>query len=131
MAGKTFRQRVHEARKGLQMLTPKDAKRLIEAGGVTLIDVGEEWQLKERGTISGARNITRGELEVLADTEADRRDPSLADRGQKIILTCGGGGKATLSATALIEMGFTDIAVIEGGCGGWQAAGFPLVAWKR
>jgi rhodanese-related sulfurtransferase len=79
----------------------------------------------------GARNITRGELEILADTEAERRDPSLADRSQKIVLTCGGGGKATLSANALIEMGFTDVAAIDGGCRGWQAAGFPLVAWKR
>jgi rhodanese-related sulfurtransferase len=129
--GKTFRQRAHEARKGVRMLPPHEARRVIDAGGVTLIDVGEAWQLLERGTILGARNITRGELEILADTEADRRDPALQDRGQTIILTCGGGGKATLSASALIEMGFTDVAVIEGGCRGWQAAGFPLVAWKR
>jgi rhodanese-related sulfurtransferase len=129
--GKTFRQRVHEARKRVRMLPPHEARRLIEAGGVTLIDVGEEWQIRERGTIAGARNITRGELEILADTEAERRDASLQDRSQKIVLTCGGGGKATLSANALIEMGFTDVAAIDGGCRGWQAAGFPLVAWKR
>lgn len=108
------------------MLTPHEAKKLIDRGGVMLIGVGEEWQLRERGTIAGARNITRGELEIRADTEEERRDPSLADRQQKIILTCGGGGKATLSAGALQEMGFTDISVIQGGCRGWQKAGFAL-----
>jgi rhodanese-related sulfurtransferase len=124
--GKTFRERVHEARKSVVMLTPEEAKRLLDTGGVLLIDVGEEWQLRERGTIPGARNITRGELEIKADTEEERRDPAFQDRRQKIILTCGGGGKATLSASALQEMGFADVSVIQGGCRGWQKAGYAL-----
>jgi rhodanese-related sulfurtransferase len=123
---KTFRQRVQEARRRVRMLPPKEAKQLIDRGGVVVIDVGEAWQLAERGTIPGARNITRGELEIKVDTELPRRDPTLQDRAQKIILTCGGGGKATLSAQALQEMGFTDVSVIEGGCRGWADAGYPL-----
>ena len=123
---KSFRERVHETRKSITMITPEEARRRLDAGGVTLIDVGEEWQLRERGIIAGARNITRGELEIKADTQEERRDPALQDRTQKIILTCGGGGKATLSAGALQEMGFTDVAVIQGGCRGWQKAGFAL-----
>ena len=121
---KTFRERVPETRKSITMITPEEARRRLDAGGVTLIDVGEEWQLRERGIIAGARNITRGELEIKADTQEERRDPALQDRTQKIILTCGGGGKATLSAGALQEMGFTDVAVIQGGYRGWRKAGF-------
>jgi rhodanese-related sulfurtransferase len=124
--GKTFRERVYETRRHVSMITPEEAKRRLEAGEVMLIDVGEEWQLRERGTIAGARNITRGELEIKADTEQERRDPALQDRNQAIILTCGGGGKATLSAGALQEMGFTNVSVIQGGCRGWQKAGFAL-----
>ena len=124
--GKTFRERVHDARRVVTMLTPDQAKQRFDAGDVLLIDVGEAWQLRERGTIPGARNITRGELEIKADTEEERRDPALQDRAQPIILTCGGGGKATLSAAALLEMGFTNVAVIQGGCRGWQKAGFAL-----
>jgi rhodanese-related sulfurtransferase len=129
VGGKTFHQRVHEARTTVTMISPEEAKRRLDAGGVTLIDVGEEWQLFERGTIPGARNITRGELEIKADTEEERRDPALQDREQPIILTCGGGGKATLSAGALLDMGFTNVAVIQGGCRGWQKAGFALEAY--
>src|SRR5258708_16370564 len=124
--GKTLRERVHDARKHVAMISPEEAKKLLDRGGVTLIDVGEEWQLRERGTIPDARNITRGELEIRADTEQERRDPALQDRRQKIMLTCGGGGKATLSASALLEMGFTDVSVIRGGCRGWQRAGYSL-----
>src|SRR5260370_21609437 len=114
--GKTFRERVHDASKHVAMISPEEAKQFLDGGGVTLIDVGEEWQLRARGTIPGARNITRGELEIKADTEEERRDPALQDRQQKIILTCGGGGKATLSACALLQMGFTDVCLLQGGC---------------
>ncbi|WGD48536.1 rhodanese-like domain-containing protein [Bradyrhizobium sp. CB1650] len=125
--GKTLHDKVNDARVGgVRMLTPDEASALLERGSVTVIDVGEEWQLRERGTLPGARNISRGELEIKADTREERRDPALQDRNQKILLTCGGGGKATLSAAALQEMGFTDVSVLEGGCRGWQKAGYAL-----
>jgi hypothetical protein len=33
---------VHDARKGVTMLTPEEATQQLDAGGVLLIDVGEE-----------------------------------------------------------------------------------------
>jgi rhodanese-related sulfurtransferase len=127
MRAKTFRERVDEVRPRVRLLSVQEAKELIEKGNVTVIDVGEAWQIQERGTILGARNITRGELDIRADTELPSRDPALQDRQQKIILTCGAGGKAILSAHVLAEMGFTDVSVIEGGCRAWKAAGYDTV----
>ncbi|MCC8967107.1 rhodanese-like domain-containing protein [Bradyrhizobium sp. Pear76] len=109
---------------GVHMLSPDDAKRALEQGGVSLIDVGEPWQLRERGTIAGARNISHEEIATVAAS-----DPALGDRAQPIILTCGGGGKASRAAQALREIGFADVAVIQGGCRGWQAAGHEMVAY--
>jgi rhodanese-related sulfurtransferase len=126
--GKTFRERVHAARRHVRFLTVEEAKQIIERRHATVIDVGEAWQVAERGTIPGAKNISRGELDIRADTELPRRDPRLQDRTQKIILTCGGGGKATLCAEILTEMSFEDVWVIKGGCSAWSAAGYPLVA---
>ena len=123
---KTFRQMVKEARSQIKVISPRDAKPIVDRGGAMLIDVREAWEITEHGTIPGARNITRGELEIRADTELPRRDPALADRGQKIFLTCGAGGKSTLSAKALGEMGFTDVWIIDGGCRGWVEAGYDL-----
>lgn len=121
---RTFRQRVDAVRPKVRFLSVAEAKDLIDRGNVMVIDVGEAWQVQERGTIPGARNIPRGEIDIKADTELPRRDPALQDRGQKIIITCGGGGKAILSAHVLAEMGFTDVWVIQGGCAAWKAAGF-------
>jgi len=131
MPGKTFRQRVDEVRAEVRFLAPLEAEGILDRGGVTLIGVGEAWQIEQRGTIPGARNITRGELDIRVDPELPRRDPTLQDRSQKILLTCGGGGKAILSAKLLAEMGFTDVWVIKGGCAGWQQAGLPLVPPDR
>ena len=123
---KTFRQMVREARGQIKVISPREAKPIIDRGGAMLIDVREAWEIARHGTIQGARNITRGELEIRADTELPRGDPALADRGQKIFLTCGAGGKSTLCAKALGEMGFTDVWVIDGGCRGWKEAGYDL-----
>jgi len=106
----------------VRMLSPDQARRTLEQGGVTLIDVGEPWQLLERGTIAGARNISHTEIAAVAAS-----DPALGDREHPVILTCGGGGKAARAAQALRAIGFADVAVIEGGCRGWQAAGHELV----
>jgi rhodanese-related sulfurtransferase len=126
--GKTFRDMVREARREIKVISAQEAKPVIERGAAMLIDVREAWEIAQHGTIPGARNITRGELEIKADTELPRRDPTLADRGQKIFLTCGAGGKSTLCAKALGDMGFTDVWVIDGGCRGWKDAGYDLAA---
>jgi rhodanese-related sulfurtransferase len=129
--GKTFRQRVHEAGEYVRFLLPAAAKAMIDRGNVKVIDVGEPWQIAERGSIPGAWNIPRGEIDIKADSELSRREPELQDRGQKIILTCGGGGKATLAAQILGEMGFTDVWVIKGGCKSWGEAGYELGPAQR
>ncbi|MDH2381194.1 rhodanese-like domain-containing protein [Bradyrhizobium sp. CER78] len=108
----------------VRMLSPDEAKHTLEQGGVTLIDVGEPWQLLERGTIAGARNISHAEIAAVAAI-----DPALVDRERPVILTCGGGGKASRAAQALREIGFENVSVIQGGCRGWQAAGHELVPY--
>jgi rhodanese-related sulfurtransferase len=117
---------VDDPPKSAKALTPEQARQQLDAGGVLLIDVGEEWQLRERGTIAGARNISHDKIGLSARVENEHHDPNLTDRDQKIILTCGGGGKATRAAGVLQGMGFTDVAIIQGGCRGWQKAGFAL-----
>jgi hypothetical protein len=63
------------------------------------------------------------------DTELPRRDPALKDRfTQGIILTCGGGGKATLSGARPPRNGVHPGARGPGGCVAWAKAGYPLGA---
>ena len=105
---RTFRERVHEARRVVWMVSPEQARTMIDRGQVMVIDVGEAWQLEARGTIPGARNITRCELDVRADTQEaqglriarpDADDSAyLRRRRQSHAFGC-----------TLLEMGFTDV----------------------
>lgn len=45
-------------------------------------------------------------------------------RGVPLVLLDGGGeGLAERAAAKLADLGYTDIAILEGGCAGWKAAG--------
>ncbi|MGI8855652.1 MAG: rhodanese-like domain-containing protein [Thermomicrobiales bacterium] len=122
--GKTFRQMVADARSEVKVISPQEAKQEIDKGGATIIDVREPDEVAESGTVPGARNIPRGVLEIKADTELPMKDPELQDRNQKVIIACGAGGQAALSAKSLKDMGFTDVSIIDGGVRGWKEAGF-------
>jgi rhodanese-related sulfurtransferase len=128
---KTFLQMVADARKEVNVISPQEAKQEIEKGDATVIDVREPDEVAQSGTVPGARNIPRGVLELKADTELPTKDPELQDRNQKVIIACGAGGQAALSAKALKDMGFTDVSIIEGGVRGWKEAGFETAEPKK
>src|SRR5262249_2614601 len=43
-----------------------------------------------------------------------------------VVLDAGAEGLAEKAAVRLASMGYTDVAVLDGGCAGWQAAGGEL-----
>ena len=129
--GKTFRQMVADARGQVGVISPADAKKEIDKGGATVIDVREPDEVAESGTVPGAKNIPRGVLEIKADTERPMRDPYLEDLNQKVIIACGAGGQAALSAKSLKDMGFTDVSIIDGGIKGWKDAGYETAPPKK
>ena len=86
---KTFRQMVREARGQVKVITPRDAKPIVDQGGAMLIDVREAWEIAQHGTISGARNITRGELDAEQVFRRDRRKAALRERANVVGPTVG------------------------------------------
>ena len=125
---KTFRQMVSEAREQVDVLSPQDAqKKMQETPNVVVVDVREAEDLAATGVVPGAVNIPLGMLPLRADTELPEslRDPRLQDRSTPVITTCGGGGQAALAAKSLMDMGFTNVSMIDGGTRGWKEAGLP------
>jgi adenylyltransferase/sulfurtransferase len=90
----------------------------LRSGTVTVVDVREpaEW---EEGHIPGAANIPRGLLEYQA---ADK----LPDKDARIVVHCALGGRGSLSAKSLQEMGYTNIANMDGGVKGWREQGYEV-----
>ncbi len=112
---------VAEARQRIREIAPKDADKQIEKGTV-VIDVREPDEY-EAGHVPNAINIPRGVLEIKVPEHEAVKDPTTP-----ICVYCGSGGRAALSADRLQELGYTDVASIEGGFKGWTAAGLPAEA---
>ncbi len=101
------------------------AKELQSDGELLLADIRELQERVDLGTIPGSKHVPRGMLEFWADpTSPYFRDYFREDL--RTILFCAGGARSALAAKALQDMGFTNVAHLEPGFGGWQAADEPV-----
>lgn len=116
---------VTRAKSEVENLTPEQVAQEAEEGAV-LIDLREPAEVESGGMIEGAIHAPRGMLEFYADPGSpyhkDEFDPS-----RRTILYCASGGRSALGSVALAEMGYTDVAHLDGGIKAWVADGRPLV----
>jgi rhodanese-related sulfurtransferase len=130
MAGTlTFRQMVSDAAAAVPALDPAGAKRRLESDPRTLVvDVRDPADIPETGKIRGALNVSYAALPYKADQEVpeDWREPALRDRSRPIITTCALGPMGALGAKLLHDMGFSDVAYLDGGTQAWKDAGLPV-----
>lgn len=125
---RTFGQMAGEAAAEVPGISPAEARARIERDPRTLvIDVRDAADIPYTGMIPGAVNISYGALTYKADQEVppEWRDPRVQDRSQPIITTCVVGPLGALGAKLLKDMGFADVAYVDGGMMAWKAAGLP------
>lgn len=121
---------VTEASALIESLTPVQVKQRLDEGNVTLIDVREPTEWEQH--IEGAIQIPRGLIEFVADPECGPRlPPSLKfdmRHEQLVVVYCNSGARAALTARTLMDMGYEQVANLQGGLTGWQQAGLPLTS---
>ena len=112
-----FLKLVEEVRPRVREVGVGDALERVRRGA-RLVDVREdnEW---ERGHAAGAEHLGRGVIE--RDIEA--RHP---DKGEELILYCGGGYRSALACDSLRRMGYTNVHSLAGGWRAWREAGAPV-----
>lgn len=113
---------VAEAKANVQNLDPDQVAREMESGAL-IVDVREPAERAE-ASIPGSISAPRGMLEFYADPTLPYHKKELTfDR--RIILHCAGGGRSALAANTLQQMGYTNVAHLDGGMKAWQQAGMP------
>lgn len=125
----TFTDLVTKARNSVPGVSSEEARKKINAQPETfVIDVQDAKDVGACGLIPSSANISLGMLPIRADLQVPQelRDGRLEDRSRPILVTCGAGGQAALGAYLLKEMGFTDVAYIDGGTAAWKQAGFDV-----
>ena len=96
-----------------------------QADGVLLVDLREPGELTEAGRIPGSVHVPRGMLEFRADPTSTYHQDGF-DPERRIILHCATGGRSALAAAALKDMGYNNVAHLDGGFKAWAEAGRPI-----
>ena len=122
---KTARQLVEEAMALVHTCTLAEARALHAREDVQFIDLRDIRELQRDGTIPGAYNTPRGMLEYWADSESPYHKPVFA-QGKRLVLFCAAGWRSALATRTLQEMGFEDVAHIDGGFKAWKEGGGPV-----
>jgi rhodanese-related sulfurtransferase len=121
---------VSEAKERVQNLTPEQVSAELQQGNALLIDLRESNEREENGVIPGAVHAPRGMLEFWADPTSPYHREEL-DPGRRLILHCASGGRSALAADTLQQMGYTDVAHLNGGIKAWKEAGLPIEEVRR
>jgi rhodanese-related sulfurtransferase len=94
----------------------------MERGGVLVVDLREADERFEKGVIRGAVHAPRGMLEFYADPANEDHCPGF-DPTRRTILYCAGGARSALAVQTLQQLGYTDVAHLDGGLTAWIRSG--------
>ncbi len=126
---KGFGDWVAEALENIETIEVAEARQLHGKDDVQFIDVRDLNELTEGGTIPGAAHAPRGMLEFLADPDSPYHN-KVFSQDKKFVLFCASGGRSSLAAWRLKEMGFDNICHLAGGFKGWRHAGGEVAAHR-
>ena len=119
---RTAAEMVDEARQRIENLSVDQVAQEIACGDITLIDLREREEREQEGIIPGSVAAPRGMLEFWADPTSRFHRPEF-DPARRTILLCAGGGRSALAADTLQQMGYRNVAHLEGGFNAWKEAG--------
>ena len=122
---------VEEARKNIETLTSNQAKSLIEKKEITLIDVRDIRELWKEGTIENSKHIPRGMLEFWLDPESSYYKANKIKDIKKLVLFCALGWRSALATKSLVDMGFKNVAHVEGGFDALKKTGLKIIAKEK
>jgi rhodanese-related sulfurtransferase len=106
------------AKKLARLLPPGEANSLLQSSPITVLHVGSSADFAA-AHLPSSKWISRGWLEL--------KLPSLLNnRSGPILLSCADGRNSTLAATTLLEMGYKEVFVVDGGVQAWAGAGYPI-----
>ena len=131
MSIKSSQTLVEEALKNIKTLKPGEVKDLVEKKEITLIDVRDIRELWKEGTIENSKHIPRGMLEFWLDPDSSYFKANKIKDIKKMVLFCALGWRSALATKSLVEMGFKNVAHVEGGFDALKKSGFKIISKEK
>ena len=120
-----FKQLMAEANAVVETITVQQAMHLMDDPATVFVDIRDKLEVERSGMIKGAVHAPRGHLEFHAEPESPIHVPALSS-GKRIVLYCASGGRSTLAAKTLIDMGVPNVCHVAGGFNAWAQANGPV-----
>ena len=131
MSIKSSQTLVKEAQKNIETLAPNEVKKLHETNEITLIDVRDIRELWKEGTIDGSKHIPRGMLEFWLDPNSTYYQANKIQDVKKMVLFCALGWRSALATKSLVDMGFKNVAHVNGGFDALKKSGLKIVTKEK
>ena len=122
---------VEEALKSIETLSSSEAKSLHEKKEISLIDVRDIRELWKEGTIENSKHIPRGMLEFWLDPESSYYKENKIKDMKKMVLFCALGWRSALATKSLVDMGFKNVAHVEGGFDTLKKSGLKVIKKEK
>ena len=131
MSIKSSQTLVQEAQKNIETLTSNEVKKLHDSNEIALIDVRDIRELWKEGTIERSKHIPRGMLEFWLDPSSTYYQANKIQDIKKIVLFCALGWRSALATKSLVDMGFKNVAHVEGGFDALKKNGLKVITKEK
>ena len=128
---KSSQKLVEEALNSIETLNSGDVKKLLEKNEITLIDVRDIREIWKEGTIKNSKHIPRGMLEFWLDPESTYYQANKIKDVKKMVLFCALGWRSALATKSLVDMGFNNVAHVDGGFDALKKSGLKVVIKEK
>jgi rhodanese-related sulfurtransferase len=122
---------VEEAIKQIKTMSATDVKKAKDQDEITLIDIRDIRELWKEGVVKGAKHIPRGMIEFWLDPESSYFKNNKIENNKNIVLYCALGLRSALATKSLVDMGFKNVAHVDGGFDALKKSGFNIVEKKK
>ena len=128
---KSSQKLVEEALKSIETLNSRDVKKSLEKNEITLIDVRDIREIWKEGTIENSKHIPRGMLEFWLDPESTYYQANKIKDVKKMVLFCALGWRSAIATKSLVDMGFKNVAHVDGGFDALKKSGLKVVIKEK
>jgi len=122
---------VNEANQSIETLDTNTVKSMVEKNECILIDVRDVRELWKEGTIKNSKHIPRGMLEFWLDPQSSYYKEHKFELSKKMILFCALGMRSALATKSLVDMGFKNVAHVNGGFDSMKKIGFDIIIKEK
>jgi len=116
---------VAEAKSHIENLSVAEVQAEIRDGTAVVVDIRDIRERILQGAIPGSMHAARGMLEFWVDPSSEYHRKAFSPEN-RYILYCAGGLRSALAADTMRSMGYANVAHLDAGFSGWEAAGAEI-----